>query len=90
MDLKLIYGNMRALCEAPQMMLHYADIPYEYKMVWDHYGSSWAEVKKDIIFNSPKKEFIHKIRQIIKTIIIINLKFDKLISIKKIFNKYNP
>ena len=42
---------MRALCEAPQMMLHYADIPYEYKMVWDHYGSSWAEVKKDIIFN---------------------------------------
>ena len=40
---------MRALCEAPQMMLHYADIPYEYKMVWDHYGSSWAEVKKDII-----------------------------------------
>ena len=51
MDLKLIYGNMRALCEAPQMMLYYADIPYEYKMVWDHYGSSWAEVKKDIIFN---------------------------------------
>jgi len=51
MDLKLIYGNMRALCEAPQMMLHYADIPYEYKMVWDHYGSNWAEVKKDIIFN---------------------------------------
>ena len=49
MDLKLIYGNMRALCEAPQMMLHYADIPYEYKMVWDHYGSSWAEVKKNII-----------------------------------------
>ena len=31
--------------------LHYADIPYKYKMVWDHYGSSWAEVKKDIIFN---------------------------------------
>ena len=51
MDLKLIYGNMRALCEAPQMMLHYADIPYEYRMVWDHYGSSWPEVKKDIIFN---------------------------------------
>ena len=51
MDLKLIYGNMRALCEAPQMMLHYADIPYEYKMVWDHYGSSWAEIKKDIFFN---------------------------------------
>ena len=51
MDLKIIYSNMRALCEAPQMMLHYANIPYEYKMVWDHYGSSWAEVKKDIIFN---------------------------------------
>jgi glutathione S-transferase len=49
--MKLIYGNMRALCEAPQMMLHYADIPYEYKMVWDYYGSSWAEIKKDIIFN---------------------------------------
>ena len=49
--MKLIYGNMRALCEAPQMMLHYADIPYEYKMAWDHYGSSWAEVKKNIIFN---------------------------------------
>ena len=51
MDIKIIYANIRALCEAPQMMLHYANIPYEYKMVWDHYGSSWAEIKKDIIFN---------------------------------------
>ena len=51
MDLKLIYGNMRALCEAPQMMLHYGNIPYEYKMPWDHYGKSWADVKNDIIFN---------------------------------------
>ena len=49
--LQLIYGNMRALCEAPQMMLRYANVPYTYEMVWDYYGKPWIDVKKEIIFN---------------------------------------
>ena len=49
--LKLIYGNMRALCEAPQMMMRYSNIEYSYKMVWDHFGKNWVDIKKEIIFN---------------------------------------
>ena len=49
--LKLIYGNMRALCEAPQMMMRYSNIEYSYKMVWDHFGKKWVDIKKEIIFN---------------------------------------
>jgi len=49
--LQLIYGNMRALCEAPQMMLKYANVPYTYEMVWDYYGKPWVDIKKEIIFN---------------------------------------
>ena len=56
--MKLIYGNMRALCEAPQMMLHYADIPYEYKMVWDHYGSSWVEAVSYTHLTLPTKRIV--------------------------------
>ena len=50
-DLKLIYGNMRALCEAPQMMMQHANIPYKYEMVSEYFNKPWNEAKKEIFFN---------------------------------------
>jgi hypothetical protein len=37
-NLKLIYFKMRALAEAPQLMLHYSGTPYSYEMGWDYFG----------------------------------------------------
>ena len=34
-DLTFVYFKMRALGEAPQMMLHYRNRPYRYVMGWD-------------------------------------------------------
>ena len=44
-DLSLVYFKMRALAEAPQMMLRYRDHPYRYVMGWDYFGKPWAEAK---------------------------------------------
>ena len=49
--LQLIYFNLRALCEAPRMMMHRAGIEYSYEMAWDYYKKPWSEVKQDVIFN---------------------------------------
>ena len=44
MSLKLIYFKMRALAEAPQLLLHYAGIDYQYLMSWDHYEDEWSKI----------------------------------------------
>ena len=49
--LQLIYFNLRALCEAPRMMLHTAGIEYSYEMAWDYFKKPWGEVKKEVIFH---------------------------------------
>ena len=41
---------MRALAEAPQLLMHYADIKYNYIMSWDYYDKEWQEVKPQIPF----------------------------------------
>tara|TARA_B100001250_G_scaffold414570_1_gene453982 strand:- start:4573 stop:5274 length:702 start_codon:yes stop_codon:yes gene_type:complete len=50
-EFQLIYFNLRALAEAPQMMMRYADIKYSYKMAWDFYGRPWSDAKEDVPFN---------------------------------------
>ena len=50
MSLKLIYFKMRALAEAPQMLLNYLGIEYEYLMSWDYYDDEWKSVKPKITF----------------------------------------
>ena len=50
MTLKLIYFKMRALAEAPQLLLHYAGINYEYHMSWDYFGKEWSQIKPQISF----------------------------------------
>ena len=49
--LQLIYFNLRALCEAPRMMLHTAGIEYSYEMAWDYFKKPWVDVKNDVIFH---------------------------------------
>ena len=50
MSLKLIYFKMQALAEAPQMLMNYAGIEYEYIMAWDYYNDEWKNVKPKIPF----------------------------------------
>ncbi len=50
MSLKLIYFKMRALAEAPQLLLHYTKTEYEYLMSWEYYKKKWPEVKPTISF----------------------------------------
>ncbi|MBT4386840.1 MAG: glutathione S-transferase, partial [Betaproteobacteria bacterium] len=49
-NLKLIYFKMRALAEAPQLMLHYSGTPYSYEMGWDYFGQPWSEVKSSVLY----------------------------------------
>jgi glutathione S-transferase len=48
--LKLIYFKMRALAEAPQLLLEYSGLEYEYLMSWDHFEDVWPNVKSKIPF----------------------------------------
>jgi glutathione S-transferase len=48
--LKLVYFKMRALAEAPQLLLNYCKINYEYKMSWDHFDDEWSNVKPKLAF----------------------------------------
>ena len=48
--LKLVYFKMRALAEAPQLLLNYCKINYEYIMSWDHFDDEWSNVKPKLAF----------------------------------------
>ena len=39
---------MRALAEAPQLVLRYTGTPYSYEMAWDYFGQPWSEVKASV------------------------------------------
>ena len=42
--LELIYFKMRALAEAPRLLLNYAEIEYDDLMSWDYYGKEWFDI----------------------------------------------
>ena len=48
--LKLVYFKMRALAEAPQLLMHYAGLSYDYAMSWEYYDAPWSEVKPTVMF----------------------------------------
>ena len=48
--LKLVYFKMRALAEAPQLLLEYSGLEYEYLMSWEHFDDVWSNVKPKIPF----------------------------------------
>ena len=49
-NLRLVYFKMRALAEAPQLMLHYTGTPYSYEMAWEYFGQPWSEVKTSVAY----------------------------------------
>jgi glutathione S-transferase len=49
-SLRLIYFKMRALAEAPQLMLRYTQTPYSYEMAWDYFGKPWSEAKPTVAY----------------------------------------
>ncbi len=49
-DLTFVYFKMRALGEAPQMMLHYRNQPYRYMMGWEYFGKPWPDAKRGAAF----------------------------------------
>ena len=48
--LELVYFKMRALAEAPRLLLHYSELEYDYTMSWDYYDKEWSDVKSKVPF----------------------------------------
>ena len=48
--LELIYFKMRALAEAPRLLLEYTELEYDDIMSWDYYGKEWAQIKSKVPF----------------------------------------
>ena len=63
-DLTLVYMKMRALSEAPQMLMHYAGLPYSYRMAWDHFGMPWPEAKPQVPFRQLPMLVVDDVHQI--------------------------
>jgi len=63
-DLTLVYLKMRALGEAPQMLMHYAGLPYSYRMAWDHFGMPWPEAKPQVPFRQLPMLVVDDVHQI--------------------------
>ena len=63
---------MRALAEAPQLLMHYADIKYNYIMSWDYYDKEWQEVKPRIPFKQLPMIVVEDEHEICQSIAILN------------------
>ena len=63
---------MRALAEAPQLLLHYAGIDYEYLMSWDYYDDSWSNIKPQISFKQLPVLIIDETHEIAQSIAILS------------------
>ena len=72
MSLKLVYFKMRALAEAPQLLLHYAGINYEYLMSWDYYDDDWSNIKPQISFKQLPVLIIDETHEIAQSIAILS------------------
>ena len=72
MKIDLIYFKMRALAEAPQLLMHYADIEYNYIMSWDYYDKEWQEVKSQIPFKQLPMIVVDDEHEICQSIAILN------------------
>ena len=72
MSLKLVYFKMQALAEAPQMLMHYAGLEYEYIMAWDYFGKQWSEVKPQMMFKKLPLLVVDDTHQIVQSVAILN------------------
>ncbi len=70
--LKLVYFKMRALAEAPQMLMSCYNIDYEYVMSWDHFGDDWSKVKPTLAFKQLPMLEVNGVDQICQSIAILD------------------
>jgi len=70
--LELIYFKMRALAEAPRLLLEYTKLKYDYIMSWDYYGKEWAEIKYKVPFRQLPMLVIDGKHEICQSISILN------------------
>ena len=69
--LELIYFKMRALAEAPRLLLHYVGLDYEDIMSWDYYGKEWSEVKSKVPFKQLPMLVVDQKHEICQSIAIL-------------------
>jgi len=69
--LELIYFKMRALAEAPRLLLNYTEIKYDYIMSWDYYDQEWSEVKYKVPFRQLPMLVVDNKHQICQSIAIL-------------------
>ena len=69
--LELIYFKMRALAEAPRLLLHYTKIDYDDVMSWDYYGKEWSEVKPKVPFRQLPMLVVDQKHEICQSIAIL-------------------
>ena len=70
--LELIYFKMRALAEAPRLLLHYKEIQYIDIMSWDYYGKEWSEIKSKVPFRQLPMLVVDQKHEICQSIAILN------------------
>ena len=69
--LELVYFKMRALAEAPRLLLHYTELKYEDIMSWDYYGEEWSEIKSKVPFRQLPMLVVDQKHEICQSIAIL-------------------
>ncbi len=69
--LELIYFKMRALAEAPRLLLHYTNLEYDDIMSWDYYGKAWSEIKSKVPFRQLPMLVVDQKHEICQSIAIL-------------------
>ncbi len=70
--LELVYFKMRALAEAPRLLLHYTKLEYDDIMSWDYYGKEWSEIKSKVPFRQLPMLVVDQKHEICQSIAILN------------------
>ena len=70
-ELELIYFKMRALAEAPRLLLHYTELDYKDIMSWDYYGKGWSEIKSKVPFRQLPMLVVDQKHEICQSIAIL-------------------
>ena len=80
--LELIYFKMRALAEAPRLLLSYTKLEYEDIMSWDYYGKEWSEIKSKVPFKQLPMLVVDQKHEICQSIAILTF-IEKITGIEK-------
>ena len=63
---------MRALAEAPRLLLEYTELEYDDIMSWDYYGKEWAQIKSKVPFRQLPMLVVDGKHEICQSIAILN------------------